>query len=89
MHNSSIVSNYEVRTIHGIFNIFFILGASALIKPLPFTASSNVDIFMTIIASLLLFISTITLKRAKLDRLEGVVFILVYITYVVYLIVNI
>ena len=71
-----------------IFNIFFILGVSALIKPLPFLATSNIDIFVTILASLLLFISTITLKRAKVDRIEGIIFILVYISYISYLIVN-
>ncbi len=71
-----------------IFNIFFILGTTATIKPLPFTDSSNIDILVTILASLLLFVSTITLKRAKVDRIEGVIFILIYIAYVTYLIIN-
>lgn len=38
-----------------IFNIFWILGISALINPMPFSAKSNPDIFMAIVASLLLF----------------------------------
>ena len=39
-----------------IFNIFWILGASAVIHPLPFSTSSNGDIAMTIFASFVLFL---------------------------------
>jgi cation:H+ antiporter len=71
-----------------IFNIFFILGVSATIKPLPFISSSNIDIYMVVIASLLLFLSTMTFKKARLDRVEGAIFILVYIAYISYLIIQ-
>lgn len=38
-----------------IFNIFWILGISSVIRPLPFIAGSNVDLFVSMGATLLLF----------------------------------
>ena len=39
-----------------IFNIFFVLGISAVIKPLPFQMKNNIDIGVVILSSLLLFL---------------------------------
>ncbi len=69
-----------------IFNIFFILGISAIIHPLPFNIANNIDLGMVILASLLLFVFMFTGKKRSLDRWEGAVCILIYIGYVVFLI---
>lgn len=69
-----------------IFNIFFILGITSLIKPLPFGEASNFDIGVTILASLLLFLTTLTFGRKKIDRIEGVIFVLLYAGYIFYII---
>jgi cation:H+ antiporter len=69
-----------------IFNIFFILGISSLIRPIPFEAGSNIDIGVVIAASLLLFICMFTGKRRTLDRWEGGVFLGLYAGYIFYLI---
>lgn len=69
-----------------IFNIFFILGISALIKPLPITARSNADILVLITTSVVLFFFMFTGKRRMLDRWEGAIFILLYIGYITFLI---
>ncbi len=71
-----------------IFNIFFVLGISAIIKPLPFKAGSNIDIGMVIVASLLLFLSMFTGKRHSLDRWEGIVFLCLYACYIGFLIIR-
>lgn len=71
-----------------IFNIFFILGITSTIKPLHFNPSINVDILMVLVASALLFISTITFGKSKVDRSEGIVFVLIYIAYITYSILN-
>ena len=71
-----------------IFNIFFILGISSVIRPLPFQAKSNVDIGVTIISSLLLFICMFTGKRRFLDRWEGIVFIILYGVYLIFVIIR-
>lgn len=69
-----------------IFNIFFILGISSLIKPLPIVAGANIDILVLIGASLVLFFSMFTGKRRMIDRWEGVVFIAFYAAYIIFLI---
>lgn len=68
-----------------IFNVFFILGISALIKPIEVVSRINPDIWTLIGVSLLLFVFMFTGKRRKLDRWEGIVFVLLYIGYIVFL----
>jgi cation:H+ antiporter len=69
-----------------IFNIFFVLAASSIIKPLPFKETNNIDIGMVILAELLLFAFMFTGRKRLLDRWEGVVFLVIYFTYIGYLI---
>jgi len=71
-----------------IFNIFWILGLSAVINPIPFQPRSNPDIFMAIFASLMLFLVMFIGKKRILERWQGVIFILIYIAYVIYLIIQ-
>jgi cation:H+ antiporter len=71
-----------------IFNIFFVLGISSLIRPLTFHSKSNIDIGMVIIATLFLFFSMFTGKKHSLDRWEGVLFIVVYCGYITYLVIQ-
>jgi cation:H+ antiporter len=71
-----------------IFNVFWILGLSSIINPIPFQARSNPDIFMAIFASLLLFFVMFIGKKHILERWQGVIFILIYIAYIVYLIIQ-
>jgi cation:H+ antiporter len=65
-----------------IFNILFILGISALIKPLPFQPKSSLDIAVAVFSSLLLFFFMFTGKKRSLDRWEGIVFVFLYGVYV-------
>jgi cation:H+ antiporter len=69
-----------------IFNIFFILGVSALIKPLPIAESVNSDVIVLIVSTLLLFLFMFTGKRRMIDRWEGGLFVLCYVTYTIFLI---
>ncbi len=69
-----------------IFNIFWILGVSAIIRPLPFSTSLIFDLFITLIATIFLFLSLFTYKRRTIDRVEGFLFIIFYIIYIVYLV---
>jgi cation:H+ antiporter len=69
-----------------IFNIFFVLGVSAIIKPLPFQRQSNFDIGVVILANLFLFVSMFTGKKRSLDRWEGALLLLLYGGYVAYLV---
>ncbi len=68
-----------------IFNLLWILGISAVINPLPFDVLSNFDILMIIFASTLLILSVSLEKKRAVGRLSGVVFLLCYVAYVVFL----
>lgn len=69
-----------------IFNIFWILGVSAIIRPLSFSPMLASDVFVTVLATLLLFIFLFVGKRHILERWQGVCFITLYAGYVAYLV---
>jgi len=69
-----------------IFNIFWILGVSALIKPLPFKPSGNSDIAMAVFSSLLLFAILFIGKKNVMEKWQGVLFLMLYVGYIVFLI---
>jgi len=69
-----------------IFNIFFVLGVSSIIRPIPFEAGSNLNIGVAIAASLFLFICMFTGKKRMLDRWEGGIFLVLYVGYICFLI---
>ena len=71
-----------------IFNIFFVLGISATIKPLPFQAVNNLDIGAVVLASALLFGSMFTGKKKSLDKWEGVTLLFIYAGYIGYLVIR-
>lgn len=71
-----------------IFNIFFVLGVSSIIRPLPFGASGLFDLSVMIISGLLLFFFMFTGVRQRLDRWEGAFFIIFYFIYIFVLIKN-
>jgi len=69
-----------------ILNIFWILGLSAIIKPLPFRPESNPDIIVTIAASLLLFLFMFVGRRHSLERWQGYMFLGIYAAYIAFLV---
>lgn len=69
-----------------ILNIFWILGFSSVINPLPFSKDSAIDIIMTIVSSLILFLIMFVGKKHTVERWQGVIMIIIYICYVAYLI---
>jgi len=72
-----------------IFNIFLILGLSAIIYPVPLRKGTNGDLLINSAASFLLFLFVFTGKGRKIDRWEGCLFVLIYLVYIVLLILNI
>jgi cation:H+ antiporter len=81
------IGNVLGSNIANIFNIFFVLGMSATIRPLPFQMRNNVDLSMVIFSSLMLFFFMFTGKRRSLERWEGIVCLILYFGYVAFLIV--
>lgn len=66
-----------------VSNIFLILGGSAVIHPLGMANIGTFDLGTLLLASILLFFTAFTFKKRTLDRIEGALFILIYIGYVV------
>ncbi len=69
-----------------IFNIFFILGISSVITPLPFTAGSDIDVLMACLASIVLFVLLFVGKKHIIEKWQGLLMILIYVVYVGYLV---
>lgn len=64
-----------------IANILLILGLSATITPLPMGGITLVDLGMTVLSALLLFLAAFTFRRRELDRWEGAIFLVLYGAY--------
>ena len=69
-----------------IFNVFWILGVSSLIRPLPFAPALSMDLLVTVGATLVLFLALFVGKRHTIERSQGVVFVILYISYIGFLI---
>lgn len=69
-----------------IFNIFFILGTSAVIYPVTIHSSALVDMVMNIFLSGLIFFFIFTGKGRKLDKWEGLLLVFLYALYLGFLI---
>lgn len=69
-----------------IFNIFLILGVTATILPIPFQPVALADLLVNMLLSLLLFVFLFTGKGRRLERWEGLIFLIIYITYLVFLV---
>ncbi|MDD4144238.1 MAG: calcium/sodium antiporter [Prolixibacteraceae bacterium] len=71
-----------------IFNIFFILGVSALVRPVGYHTSFNFDFYLLAAGTIILFIAMFTGKKKKLDRWEAAILVLMYVVYTTWLIKN-
>ena len=68
-----------------IFNIFWVLGLSSIIRPIEFSPSLNFDILMVVVATILLLIFLYIGKRQVLQRREGYLFLILYLAYIAFL----
>lgn len=68
-----------------IFNILLILGTSAIIRPLSMDSIDFVDLSVLMLSVVMIWASIYTGKKNKLDKAEGLVFLLLEALYLVYL----
>lgn len=71
-----------------IFNILFILGGSAVIRPLSFASINFVDFGVLLLSALLVLLSTVTGRNNKIDRFDGALFLLCEVLYMTWLIIK-
>ena len=66
-----------------IFNILLVLGVAATISPIAFIMENVIDIAILMVMSLLVWVFGWT--KQKLDKKEGIVMLLLYAVYLVYI----
>ena len=71
-----------------IFNIFWILGLSSVIKPIVFFPAANIDTYILLVGTLIVFPYLYMGRKHVLERWQGASLIGMYIVYVVYLIIR-
>ncbi len=69
-----------------IFNILFILGSCSVIRPLTLGDIDIIDILMVLLSAILPFIYAFTFRGRAINRIEGAAFLLIYATYMWWLI---
>ena len=67
-----------------IFNVLLILGITATVRPVPFPSTSYSDLIITMLSSFLLFVFVYSGNRHVLQRWHGGLFIIIYISYILY-----
>lgn len=69
-----------------VFNVFWILGVSSLIRPIAFSPVLNMDIYFLVAITCVLFLFMFVGKKHILQRWQGVAFIVIYAFYIIYLV---
>jgi cation:H+ antiporter len=64
-----------------IFNVFFVLGISALIRPLPAYINMETDLTVAALGSLLVLIFVSTNRSYEIKRWAGILLLLIYAVY--------
>ena len=68
-----------------IFNILLIIGVSTLISPLAYNVTYNIQMAILIIATIILSIFPVIPPKNEMSRLNGIIYLLMYIAYMVFL----
>jgi cation:H+ antiporter len=69
-----------------IFNLFWILGVTSVIAPLPAPEGFLFDASVALIASVILFLALFVGTKRQIDRSQGWLFLGIYIFYIGYLV---
>ncbi len=69
-----------------IANILLVLGVSSIIKPLEMGGITIFDISVVVTSSLLVYLAAFTPKRNQIGKVEGVIFLILYVGYIWWLI---
>lgn len=68
-----------------VANILLILGASSTVKPLTMGNITSLDIFMVLGSAILLLLSALVIGKRRITRIEGVLYLAIYVAYVIVL----
>lgn len=68
-----------------IFNILLIIGVSALISPLIYNFTYNIQIGILILATIILSVFPLIPPKNEMSRFNGLIYLLIYIVYMIIL----
>ncbi|MGM9803894.1 MAG: calcium/sodium antiporter [Muribaculaceae bacterium] len=68
-----------------IFNVLLVLGLPALVCPISTSSVHIVDYQVLIASALLCYVVVFTFGKRRFDRIEGIIFLLLYLAYDIYL----
>ncbi len=68
-----------------VANILLILGASASVSPLTMGDITQIDLGMVVVSAVMLLLSALMMGKRRITRLEGVIFFMFYVAYVIVL----
>ena len=86
-HNSDIALGNVIGS--NIFNVFFVLGTSATIHPLPAYDGIDLDAWVAAAGSIVVWLAVKTNKERKIQRWAGALLLLIYIGYLSYRLVKV
>ena len=86
-HNSDIALGNVFGS--NIFNVFFVLGTSATIRPLPAYEGIALDALMAAIGSIVVWMAVKTNRERKIQRWAGALLLLIYAGYLTYRLLNV
>lgn len=72
-----------------IFNVFFVLGTSAIIRPLPAYEGIELDAIIAALGSVIVWMAVKTNKERKVQRWAGLLLLLIYGGYLTYRLLNV
>jgi len=72
-----------------LFNVFFIIGSVATVRPLNVVGITPVDFYVLIGTSVLFWLFGMVIKKRTITRVEGGIMVAAFIAYTVYLIINV
>jgi len=81
-HNCDIALGNVIGS--NIFNVFFVLASSAVVRPLPAYDGINLDAWVAALGSILVWIFIMTNKKRQVKRWGGAALLLVYAAYLTY-----
>lgn len=86
-HNSDIALGNVFGS--NIFNVFFILGTSATVRPLPAYEGIEIDALMAAAGSIIVWLAVKTNRDRKVQRWAGALLLIVYGVYLTYRLLNV
>lgn len=66
-----------------IFNMLLIIGTSAVINPIDYNITYNMQILTLLIGTIIMAIFPFINPKDKISRIDGLIFVMLYVIYLI------